>query len=162
MQKPIKYGYGIRILKQDLFEVLISFIVSANNNIKRIKMILFKLREKYGKDMEDYFAFPTRAQLLEASVEDFKNLGAGYRSDYLFKVLRQIDDNTLQDWNKFDTKTLREKLNISSSFARINLAFCTSSINPVLLNLSKVSDSFNESLATSIFSSNKGLNSISS
>ena len=74
MQKPIDFGYGIRILKQDLFETLISFIVSANNNIKRIKMILFRLREKYGSDMGDYFAFPTREQLLAASVEDFKKI----------------------------------------------------------------------------------------
>ena len=49
MQKPIKFGYGIRILKNDLFEVLISFIVSANNNIKRIQLILGRLREKLGE-----------------------------------------------------------------------------------------------------------------
>ena len=123
MQKPIDFGYGIRILKQDLFETLISFIVSANNNIKRIKMILFKLREKYGSDMGDYFAFPTREQLLAASVEDFKNLGAGYRSEYLYKVLRQIDDNTLDDWKKLETKELREKL-ISLSGVGPKVADC--------------------------------------
>ena len=64
LEKPLKFGYGIRILKQNLFEALISFVVSQNNNIKRIKAILFKIREKFGTKMGDYFAFPTRQHLL--------------------------------------------------------------------------------------------------
>ena len=123
MKNPIKFGYGIRILKQDLFETLISFIVSANNNIKRIKMILFRMREKFGKHMGDYFAFPTRQQLLAATVDDFKNMGAGYRSEYLFKVLRQIDEKTLEEWKKLPTKQLREKL-ISLSGVGPKVADC--------------------------------------
>lgn len=50
LTKPIKYGHGIRIVKQDLFETVISFIVSANNNIKRIQMILDRLRQKLGQN----------------------------------------------------------------------------------------------------------------
>ncbi len=110
LENPVKFGYGIRILRQNLFETLISFIVSANNNIKRIKQILFRIREKFGRKMNGYFAFPTRQQLLKATEEDFAKMGAGYRAKYLFEVLRQIDDNTLQDWQKLDTKTLRKKL----------------------------------------------------
>lgn len=110
MKKPIKFGYGIRILKQNLFETLISFIVSANNNIKRIKSILFRLREKFGKQIDGYFAFPTRESLLNASVEDFVSLGAGYRAPYLFNVLRQVDEDTLMQWGSLDTQSLRRKL----------------------------------------------------
>lgn len=110
LQQPIKFGYGIRILKQDLFEMLISFIVSANNNIKRIKMILFKIREKFGLNCKDYYAFPTRKELLKATEQDFVELGAGYRAKYLFKVLRQIDDNTLNNWGCLGTEQLRKNL----------------------------------------------------
>lgn len=123
LKKPIDFGKGIRILKQNLFETLISFIVSANNNIKRIQMILERLREKLGSKVGDFYAFPTREQLKSASVEFFKEIGAGYRADYLYKVVRQIDDNTLNDWQKLDTKDLRNKL-ISLSGVGPKVADC--------------------------------------
>lgn len=110
LKSPIDYGYGIRILKQNLFETLISFIVSANNNIKRIKMILNRIREKYGKKMNGFYAFPTRRELMSATEADFAELGAGYRAKYLFEVLRQVDEQTLLEWRKLSTKALRNKL----------------------------------------------------
>lgn len=110
LKEPIIFGNGIRILKQNLFETLISFIVSANNNIKRIQLILNNIRKNFGTNMGDYFAFPTREQLLTATISDFKNLGAGYRDKYLFDVLRQVDEDTLKDWQALPTKELRKKL----------------------------------------------------
>lgn len=110
LKAPIEYGYGIRILKQDLFETLISFIVSANNNIKRIKLILNRIKEKYGSRMDGFFAFPTRQQLLAASEQDFFELGAGYRAKYLFEVLRQVDEVELEEWRSLPTRELRKKL----------------------------------------------------
>lgn len=110
LKKPIEFGKGIRILKQDLFETLISFIVSANNNIKRITLILNRLRENLGKDMGGYYAFPTRESMLKKDVNFYKEIGAGYRAEYLYKVVRQIDNNTLEEWKSLDTKTLRNKL----------------------------------------------------
>lgn len=110
MERPVKFGYGIRILKQDLFETLISFIVSANNNIKRIQMILNRIRAKYGVKMGDFYAFPTRNQLLKATEQDFAELGAGYRAKYLFNVLRQVNEDDLTSWQVLDTAELRNKL----------------------------------------------------
>lgn len=110
LEKPIEYGYGIRILKQNLFETLISFIVSANNNIKRIKMILNRIREKYGKDMGVFHAFPTREELLGATVQDFEELGAGYRAKYIYGVVRQVDEKTLESWRGLQTSQLRANL----------------------------------------------------
>ena len=110
LQKPIEYGKGIRILKQDLFETVISFIVSANNNIKRIKMILQRIREKFGTAKDGFFAFPTREQLLQATEQDFVALGAGYRAKYLFEVARQVDDDTLSQWKSLPTMQLRKQL----------------------------------------------------
>ena len=52
LAESIKYGGGIRILNQDLWEMIISFIVSANNNIPRIKGIINRMSQKYGKKVE--------------------------------------------------------------------------------------------------------------
>lgn len=105
LNKPIEFGYGIRILKQNLFETLISFIISANNNIKRIQLILGRLRKEVGKGV-----FPTYKQLLACDEEFFKKIGAGYRANYLYRVLRQIDVTTLEKWGTLDTFTLRKNL----------------------------------------------------
>ncbi len=110
LEKPIKFGHGIRILKQDLWETLISFIVSQNNNIKRIKQILNKLREKLGSNMGTYYAFPTHEQMIDCTTDFFKEIGAGYRARYLRQVVHQIDETTLREWDKLDTMQLRKKL----------------------------------------------------
>lgn len=110
LKEPIQFGHGIRILKQDLFETLISFIVSANNNIKRIQLILNRMREKLGTDMGKYHAFPTREQLMLVDEKFFTEIGAGYRDKYLFKVLCQVDEDMLQDWQTLPTGELRNKL----------------------------------------------------
>lgn len=110
MKKPIEFGYGIRILKNNKFEALISFIISANNNIKRIQKIIEDLKCKYGEEREAFYAFPTRKELLKATEKDFLELGTGYRAKYLYKVLRQIDENLLEEWDLLDTPKLREKL----------------------------------------------------
>jgi len=110
MKLPLKKGGGIRILKQNLFETLISFIVSANNNIKRIKAILWRIRELFGRDMGGWHAFPTRKELLKATEEDFVTLGAGYRAKYLYKVLREVDEQILESWRVLSTEDLQKKL----------------------------------------------------
>ena len=97
--KPaVEFGCGIRILKQDVFETIISFIVSANNNIKRITKILFAIREKYGTNMGSYFAFPTPNQLAKASIQELKGLGAGYRAEYIFQTCRDLIGEDLNAW----------------------------------------------------------------
>lgn len=104
LKKPIEFGYGIRILKQDLFEMLLSFIISSNNNIKRIQLILNNIRGKLGG------AFPSHELLLKQSEEFFKECGAGYRAKYLYNVLRQVTPQELESWRALDSLTLRKKL----------------------------------------------------
>lgn len=62
LKSSTEYGKGIRILNQDLWETIISFIISANNNIPRIKGIIERISKKYGKTYEykgkEYFTFP--------------------------------------------------------------------------------------------------------
>lgn len=110
LKKPIEFGYGIRILKQDLFEMLISFIVSANNNIKRIQLILGRLREKLGEKTQNGYAFPSYEKMKTVDQDFYSMIGAGYRASYLFKVLRQVTPQELIDWQNLSTQELRKKL----------------------------------------------------
>ncbi len=88
---PIEFGKGIRILRQDIYETIISFIISANNNIKRIQGIIEKLCARYGSEMSGYYAFPTLAQLKTATVAELKELGLGYRAEYIYETARVLD-----------------------------------------------------------------------
>lgn len=88
IRKAIDFGGGMRILKQDPFETYISFIISANNQIKNIKNTIKKLSQMYGKklnnpfDEEEYYAFPSPLALSNAKSEDIKEYArAGFRSE---------------------------------------------------------------------------------
>lgn len=95
LKDSIKYGKGIRILNQNLWETIISFIISANNNIPRIKGIIEKICRKYGEELKwegkIYYTFPTAKQLSNASVQDLRNLGLGFRDTRVFETTRLID-----------------------------------------------------------------------
>lgn len=110
MTEPIKFGSGIRILKQDTFETIISFIVSANNNINRIKGILNRIRHDFGQKIENYFTFPNLKQLGGADKEYFKSIGAGYRAEYLEKTLQMLQNFDIEASKSIETPALREKL----------------------------------------------------
>lgn len=128
LQKAVNFGYGIRILNQDIFETIISFIVSANNNIKRIQKILFSIREKFGENMGTYYAFPTLAELKKATEQDFKNMGAGYRAPYLYKVIRQLENEDYLSWQNLSEEELNKKLlplmGIGQKVADCIMLFC--------------------------------------
>ena len=112
LKDAIAYGGGIRILKQNLFEMIISFIISANNNIKRIQGIIEKLCTAFGTNMGEYYAFPTIDQLKSATSQFYKSIGAGYRSEYLVKVISQLTNGQfdLNCCDKYCTKDLRKQL----------------------------------------------------
>lgn len=110
LDEAIKFGYGIKILKQDIFETIISFIISANNNIKRIKNILFKLRQNYGKKIGEFYAFPTLSELKNLSKGDFVNIGAGYRAKYLVEVVKQLESFDIEKSKSLSTVELRKNL----------------------------------------------------
>lgn len=94
VNQSVKYGEGIRILNQDLWETIISFIISANNNIPRIKGIIERLAKKYGEEIEwkgkKYYTFPTVEELSNASIKDFRELGAGFRDVRLYETTHKI------------------------------------------------------------------------
>ena len=92
MVDAVSKGKGIRILNQDEFEATISFVISQNNNIKRIQLIIDTTCEKFGSNMGEYYAFPSPKQLQTATEQDFKNLGAGYRAKFLVNVIKYFAD----------------------------------------------------------------------
>lgn len=94
LKTSIEYGEGIRILNQDLWETIISFIISANNNIPRIKGIIERLSQKYGNEIEwngqKYYTFPSCEQLKDVTVQDYRNLGLGFRDVRLYETTHMI------------------------------------------------------------------------
>ena len=94
LKTSVEYGKGIRILNQDLWETIISFIISANNNIPRIKGIIERLSEKYGNEIEwdgkKYYTFPSIEQLKDVTVEDYRRIGLGFRDVRLYETTKMI------------------------------------------------------------------------
>lgn len=83
--------YGIRILNQEPWEALFSFVISQQNNIKRIKGIIDRLCRAYGERVQgDWYSFPTAERLSKCTVQDFEALGAGYRAKYLKKLADDV------------------------------------------------------------------------
>lgn len=102
LKNSIQYGQGIRILKQDLWETLISFIISANNNIPRIKTIIERISENYGNKIKfgekTYYTFPRPEMLANTTVQDFRKLGLGFRDVRVYETVQ---------------KTLKKEINLS-------------------------------------------------
>lgn len=117
MKTSIAYGKGIRILNQDLWETIISFIISANNNIPRIKGIIERLAKAYGNTIEwngkKYYTFPTPRQLKDVTVEEYRKLGLGFRDIRLYETTKMILEGKVdlkELKNNPNTTEVREKL----------------------------------------------------
>jgi len=117
IKTSIEYGQGIRILNQDLWEMIISYIISANNNIPRIKGIIERLSKTYGQEIEwngeKYYTFPTPEELKDVTVEDYRKLGAGFRDIRLYETVHMILDkkvNLEEMQNNSNTLEVREQL----------------------------------------------------
>lgn len=116
MKKAVEYGHGIRILKQDFFETLMSFIISQRSSIPKIKSSVKKLCEKYGKEIavgdKVYYSFPTATELKNVTEEEFRELGVGYRAPYLVKCVQDVLTGRINcdELMALDGKSSREKL----------------------------------------------------
>lgn len=96
LQKAVEYGAGMKILQQEPWEATVSFIISQNNNISRIKAIIKRLSENYGTSINGaYFAFPTAEELKDVKAADYARLGCGYRADYLEETVKKMLDNKI-------------------------------------------------------------------
>ena len=88
LREACRYAPGIRILRQDPWEALCSFIISQNNNIPRIQGIISRLCELYGGENGGNTAFPPPEWLAELSVEELAPLRSGFRAKYLLSAAR--------------------------------------------------------------------------
>jgi len=118
MYNAVTYGKGIRILRQDTWEMLISFIISQRKNIPAIKSSIEKLSRLCGTrhidetDNTEYYSIPTPEQILKTSVNDLNACGLGYRVDYIKSVAKEVYDG------KLDIKSL-ENMSYEQSLYRL-------------------------------------------
>lgn len=117
LRAAAQFGCGIRILKQDVWEMIITFILSQQNNIPRIKGLIRSLCGKYGEKIETeegrmYNAFPTPDELSSAAEEELRALKLGYRSRYICGTARMIASGEvdLEQVKKMDYPTARAEL----------------------------------------------------
>ena len=94
LSAAVQCGSGIRILRQDLWEMIITFLISQQNNISRIRGCIDRLCKKYGTKMTaektEYYSFPSPGQLATATEEDLRALGMGYRARYIVETTESI------------------------------------------------------------------------
>lgn len=86
----LRFAKGIRILRQDKWETLCSFIISQNNNIPRIKKIVSSLCENFGSHTENGFAFPDAAAVLDAGVDGLAVIRSGFRAKYIIDAAEKV------------------------------------------------------------------------
>lgn len=116
VNKAVKNTTGIRILNQNFFETLISFIISANNNIPRISKAIKEISRRYGKEIDfegnKYYIFPTPDALKDVKEEEFRECGVGFRAKYIKNTVKDILDEKIiiGDISSTDTNNLRDSL----------------------------------------------------
>ncbi|MBQ7895159.1 MAG: DNA glycosylase [Oscillospiraceae bacterium] len=99
LDKCVEYGMGIRILRQEPWEALCSFIISQCNNITRIKGIVERLCESFGDKLEfegkSFYSFPSAEKLALLEADDLAVLRSGYRAPYIINAARQLSSGEL-------------------------------------------------------------------
>lgn len=116
VKEAVNNSSGIRHLNQPIFETIISYIISANNNIPRISKSVNLIAEKYGSkvmfDNEEYYLFPTPVQLKDVTIEEYRRLGIGFRDSYIYSTVNDILNLkfSMESVDKLSTEMLRKEL----------------------------------------------------
>ena len=116
LKKAMEFGSGIRILNQEVFECLISFIISTQNGIPRIKKIVSGLSQMYGKKIEfcekTYYSFPTAEDMRGITEKDLESLKPGYRAAYIVDAVNKIlsGEINLDKISQMNTDDARKEL----------------------------------------------------
>lgn len=103
---------NIRILRQDTWEALCSFIISQNNNIPRIKGIIERMCETFGDEIDGGYSFPDAARIAKLSVQDLAPLRCGFRAEYIIDAARRVASGevNLVSLRDMDTASAAEEL----------------------------------------------------
>lgn len=116
MEKAVQYGHGIRILKQEFFETLISFIISQRSSIPKIKSSVEKMCRLWGDEIKfegkSYFTFPTPEKVASLTEDDIRGIGVGYRAPYILKAAKAVLDGEIdgESLEAVDTPSARSAL----------------------------------------------------
>lgn len=116
MREAAAFGWGIRLLKQDIWETLISFIISANNRIPRIMKTVGVISKIYGErlemDGEEYYSFPEVSRLTQSSLQDLEVCKGGFRCKYILNSSQMISEGeiNLNKISQLDTDSARKEL----------------------------------------------------
>ena len=127
LKEAAKYAPGIRILRQEPYEALCTFIISQNNNIKRIKGIVQRLCENFGEEISPGdFAFPTPQKMAELSADDLAPLRAGFRNRYLIDAAQKVysGEVDLESCRTLDYEQARKEL-MKITGVGVKVADCT-------------------------------------
>ena len=113
VKKAVKEYEGLRIFKQDPFQCMISFIISSNSNIQKIKNNLEKITKKFGTKIKignkEFFIFPKPEKIAKATIDEIKSCGVGYRAPFIKEagkmvVLKKIDFEYLKKCDYHEAK----------------------------------------------------------
>lgn len=114
LKKSCQLGKGVRILRQDSQEMLYSFLISQNNNIPRIKSIIGKLCEKLGDKKTflnyEYYAFPTFEKLVCQNEDFYKQLGFGYRAEYMRYLSSELKNGLMNELKNCNANQVKARL----------------------------------------------------
>jgi len=116
------FGRGLKMIHQDPFETVISYIISQNNRVPSIAKSLNMIAEKYGKKVvfnnKEYYLFPSFSDLKKLKVEDYRNCKVGFRDKYLYEIVQNINNNHLCLDNVYNMSS-NDALNYLISFKGI-------------------------------------------
>jgi len=113
VKEAVKEYEGLRLFRQDPFQCLISFIISSNSNIQKIKNSLEKITKKFGKKVKiqnkEFFLFPEPEKIAKATIDEIKSCGVGYRAPFIKEaakmiVLKKIDFEYLKKCDYYEAK----------------------------------------------------------
>lgn len=94
LEQAVNFGDGIRLLRQEPFEIVISFIISANNRIPMIKRAIDRISKRWGTEIqysgEIYYSFPEIEKIEKVTVEELRECGIGFRADYIYKTVKLL------------------------------------------------------------------------
>lgn len=122
LREATDFGRGIRILRQEPFEMLISFIISQRKNIPAIRSSVEKICERFGQvitferagNSEEIYLFPRVEEIADATLEDLKGLGLSYRKPYIKEAVEKVASGAIdfEELGTFSDKELTEELKI--------------------------------------------------
>ncbi len=112
LNTALNFGKGIRVLNQEPFEALCSFIISQNNNIPRITGIIERLCENFGEKTPFGYAFPTPERIANSNLEELNILRSGFRAKYLLDAAKKVysGEIDLEKIKEQDIDTARTEL----------------------------------------------------